>query len=125
MPSKYHFALQMTIFRILVGRSHLALRRRIENTSEIAGVAPWFATYEKTKGELDFYVRSLSDYKNYGIEVKSTDQEARTARKLLEDKKLDYLYLLKGRTKGGIKDRIYIVPLCLADRITFHIAEPQ
>ena len=104
---------------------YLALRRRIENTSEIAGIVPWFATYEKTKGELDFYVRSLSDYKNYGIEVKSTDQEARTAGKLLEDKKLDYLYLLKCRTKGGIKGRTYTVPLCLADRITFHIAEPQ
>ena len=77
-------------------------------------------TYEKIKGELDFYVRSLADYKNYGIEVKSTDKEARTAKKLLEDRKLDYVYLLKGETKGGIaEDRIFTVPLCLAERIRF------
>lgn len=99
---------------------YLALKRRIENTSEIAGIAPWFSSYEKIRGELDFYVRSLLDYKNYGIEVKSTDAGARTARKLLEDGKLDYLYLLKGVTKGGIaEDRIFTVPLCLADRIEF------
>ena len=77
---------------------YLVLRRRIENTHEIAGLVPWFASYEKIKGELDFYVRSLVDYKNYGIEVKSTDASAKTARKLLEDGKLDYLYLLKGET---------------------------
>lgn len=102
---------------------YLSLKRRIENTSEIAGAAPWFASYEKTKGELDFYVRSLVDYKNYGIEVKSTDAGAKTARKLLEAKKLDYLYLLKGETKGGIADkgRVYTVPLCLADRISFDL----
>lgn len=99
---------------------YLALRRRIENTNEIAGIVPWFASYEKINGELDFYVRSLVDYKNYGIEVKSTDASAKTAKRLLEDKKLDFLYLLKGETKGGIaEDKIYTVPLCLADRIRF------
>ena len=35
------------------------------------------------------------DYKNYGIEVKSTDAIAKTAKRLLEDGKLNYLYLLK------------------------------
>ena len=99
---------------------YLVLRRRIENTHEIAGLVPWFASYEKIKGELDFYVRSLVDYKNYGIEVKSTDASAKTARKLLEDGKLDYLYLLKGETMGGIADgRIFTVQLGLADRIAF------
>lgn len=99
---------------------YLALRRRIENTNEIAGIVPWFASYEKINGELDFYVRSLVDYKNYGIEVKSTDAGAKTAKKLLEDKKLDYLYLLKGETKGGVAEgKIYTVTLCLADRIGF------
>ena len=91
---------------------YLVLRRRIENTHEIAGLVPWFASYEKIKGELDFYVRSLVDYKNYGIEVKSTDASAKTARKLLEDGKLDYLYLLKGETMGGIADgRIFPVSI--------------
>lgn len=99
---------------------YLSLKRRIENTSEIAGIAPWFASYEKINGELDFYVRSLIDYKNYGVEVKSTDATARTGSKLLEDGKLDYLYILKGETKGGIaEDRIYTVSLCLADRVKF------
>jgi len=99
---------------------YLSLKRRIDNTSEIAGDAPWFATYERINGELDFFVRSLKDYKNYGIEVKSTDKEAKTAKRLLEDKKLDYLYLLKGETKGGIaEDKIFTVPLCLVDRIRF------
>lgn len=102
---------------------YLSLRRRIENGSKIAGIAPWFAIYEKINGELDFFVRSLVDYKNYGIEVKSTDSEARTARKLLEDTKLDYLYLLKGDTYGGIADKIYTVPLALADRIKFDFAQ--
>jgi len=98
---------------------YLTLRRRIEN-AEIAGIAPWFASDEKTKGELDFYVRSLLDYKNYGIEVKSTDAAAKTARRLLDDKKLDYLYLLKGNTKGGIAEgKIFTMPLCLADRMRF------
>lgn len=99
---------------------YLTLRRRIENGSEIAGIVTWFGTYEKINGELDFYVRSLADYRNYGIEVKSTDTAARTAKKLLEDKKLDYLYLLKGETKGGIaEEKIFTVPLCLSDRIGF------
>lgn len=87
-------------------------------------MTPWFASHEKTKGELDFYVRSLADYKNYGIEVKSTDAKAKTANRLLEEKKLDYLYLLKGETKGGITEgkKVYTVPLCLADRIRFDLA---
>ena len=38
---------------------YLSLRRRIENTNEIAGIVPWFASYDKINGELDFYVRSL------------------------------------------------------------------
>lgn len=99
---------------------YLSLRRRIENTNEIAGMVPWFASYEKINGELDFYVRSLADHKNYGVEVKSTNVVAGTGRKLLEDGKLDYLYLLKGETKGEIAEgKIYTMSLCLADRIKF------
>ena len=79
-----------------------------------------FESYEKINCELDFYVRSLVDYKNYGVEVKSTDSAARTGRKLLEDGKLDYLYLLKGETKGGVAEgKVFTVSLCLADRVRF------
>lgn len=103
---------------------YLSLRRKIENSSEIAGLVPWFASYEKTKGELDFYVRSLIDYKNYGIEVKSTDGEAKTVKMLFEDRKLDYLYLLKGDTKGGAADgKTFTVQLCLVERIIFVCSE--
>ena len=99
---------------------YLSLKRRIDNGTEIAGIVPWFASYEKINGELDFYVRSLVDYKNYGVEVKSTDTAARTGRKLLEDGKLDYLYLLKGETKGGVAEgKVFTVSLCLADRVRF------
>lgn len=105
---------------------YLILRRRIENSHEIAGLVPWFASYDKIKGELDFYVRSLLDYKNYGIEVKSADASAKTARRLLNDGKLDYLYLLKGETKGGIADgKIFTVPLCLAGRIVFDLTKSR
>lgn len=102
---------------------YLCLRERVQKRKEIAGNAPWFALYQKTKGELDFFVRSLIDYKNYGIEVKSTDVAAKTARRLLEDGKLDYLYLLKGNTKGGVSEdkKVYTVPLYLADRINFEL----
>lgn len=59
----------------------------------------------------------------FGIEVKSTDAAAKTARRLLEDGKQDYLYLLKGDTKGGISEngKIHTIPLYLADRITFYL----
>lgn len=105
---------------------YLCLYERMRKKREIAGNAPWFVLYQKTKGELDFFVRSLLDYKNYGIEVKSTDAVAKTAKRLLEDGKLDYLYLLKGDTKGGISEdgKIYTVPLYLADRIKFNMGEP-
>lgn len=98
----------------------LTLLRRIRK--EIAGSTPWFAIYEKTKGELDFYVRSLIDTKNYGLEVKSEDSEAKTAKALLKDKKIEYLYLLKGAAYGGVTEdgKIRTVPLYLADRIQFH-----
>ena len=78
---------------------YLSLKRRIDNTNEIAGYVPWFGTYEKINGELDFYVRNVKNCKNYGVEVKSTDEAARTGRKLLEDKKLDYLAYL---TQAGL-----------------------
>ena len=98
---------------------YLSLKRRIENSNEIAGYVPWFGTYEKINGELDFYVRNVKNCKNYGIEVKSTDEAARTGRKLLGDKKLDYLYLLKGDTCGGVvEDKVFTVLLCLVDRIS-------
>ncbi|NBJ03881.1 hypothetical protein D3Z62_28420 [Lachnospiraceae bacterium] len=83
------------------------------------------ALYQETKGKLDFFARSLVDYKNYGIEVKSTDAAVKAAMQLLEDGKLDYLYLLKGDTKGGISNdgKVLTIPLYLADRISFALGK--
>lgn len=102
---------------------YLSLRRRLRNTEDIAGIVPWFATYEKMNGELDFFVRSRLDYRNYGIEVKCTEDTEKTAEALLNDKKLDYLYILKGSTKGlqEEKKEICTVPLCFAGRMKFDI----
>lgn len=100
---------------------YLTLLRRISR--DIAGNAPWFATYEKIKGELDFYVRSLLDYKNYGIEVKAGSNAGNTVTRLLKDGKIDYIYYLKGDSYGGRTEdgKIWTVPLYLADRIGFDL----
>ncbi|MDR2024618.1 MAG: AAA family ATPase [Hungatella sp.] len=118
-----HAGADETVIKGIVAENfvYLALLRRIR--VDIAGNSPWFAFYEKTKGELDFFVRSMKDHKNYGIEVKSTDAQARTARALFEAHKLDYVYYLKGGSNGGLAEegRIITVPIYLADRISFDL----
>lgn len=89
---------------------------------EIAGQVPWFGTDEKTSGELDFYVRSRLDHKNYGVEVKRGNEIAVTANGLLEKGKLDYVYSLKN-TYGGVHERKYAVPLYLVGRIGFDLGK--
>lgn len=98
---------------------YLHLVKRIQNR-EIAGLVPWFGTDENTGGELDFYVRSLQDRKNYGLEVKRGRNTANTANSLLARGKLNYIYNLK-KTYGGIEGRKYSVPLYLAGRIRFDL----
>lgn len=102
---------------------YLSLKRHIP--WEIAGNAPWFASYGKTKGELDFFVRSLLDHRNYGIEVKAGSNPGNTASRLFQDRKIDYLYYLKGDTQGGRTEdgRTVTVPLYLADRIAFDLGK--
>lgn len=100
---------------------YLELTERIK-CREIAGQSPWFGTDEKTSGELDFYVRSRLDYKNYGLEVKRGNEIAVTANGLLEKGRLDYVYNLKD-TYGGINGRKYAVPLYLAGRIRFDLGK--
>lgn len=87
---------------------------------EIAGQVPWFATYKKTSGELDFYIKSRLDNKNYGLEVKRGREQSNTGNSLLEAKKLDYLYNLK-KTYGGVFERKYTVPIYLVGRIRFDL----
>lgn len=85
---------------------------------QIAGVTPNFGTYKE--GEIDFFVISRTDDKVYGIEVKAGKSIGKTANLLLQDQKVDYLYLLKGDTYGGILDDVkYTMPIYLSGRITF------
>lgn len=94
----------------------LMLKKRIR--VELSGAMPSFAIWQKTKGELDFYVKGFDQF-SYGIEVKGTDQAAKTARAIFDAGKLDYLYYLKGSSSGGKAEdgRLLTVPLYLADRI--------
>ena len=85
---------------------------------EIAGQVPWFGTDEESSGELDFYVRSRLNHKNYGLEVKRGNEIAVTANKLLDKGRLDFVYSLKN-TYGGINESKRAVPLYLAGRIPF------
>lgn len=98
---------------------YLELMERIRKR-EIAGQVPWFATYKKTSGELDFYIKSRLDNKNYGLEVKRGREQANTGNSLLEAKKLDYLYNLK-KTYGGVFERKYTVPIYMVGRIRFDL----
>jgi predicted AAA+ superfamily ATPase len=100
---------------------YLSLLRHI--SKDIAGNAPWFAWYEKSKGELDFYVRSLIDYKNYGLEVKAGSNSGNTAIRLLLDRKIDYIFYLKGDTFGGVAGKTLTLPIYLADRMSFDLGE--
>lgn len=85
---------------------------------QIAGATPNFGTYKE--GEIDFFVISRTDDKVYGIEVKAGKSIGKTANLLLHDQKVDYLYLLKGDTYGGILDDVkYTVPIYLSGRLTF------
>lgn len=102
---------------------YLNLWKRLQTTETIAGESPWFAVHQETGGELDFYVRSLLDYKNYGVEVKNGKNPGKTAVRLLADEKIDFLYYLKGDTYGGKTDdgKTLTVPVYLADKIVFDL----
>ena len=96
---------------------YLMLLERIRRR-EIAGQVPWFGTDEESSGELDFYVRSRLNHKNYGLAEKRGNEIAVTANKLLDKGRLDFVYSLKN-TYGGINEDKRAVPLYLAGRIPF------
>lgn len=95
---------------------YLYLKKKADN-QEIAGLAPMYALYKD--GELDFFVNSRKDYQNYGIEVKAGRAVGKTADRMLTDGKIQYLYLLKGETFGGIEGKKRTVPVYLMGRISF------
>ena len=95
---------------------YLYLKKK-SDVLEIAGMTPLYAIYKG--GELDFFVNSRKDYKNYGIEVKAGRTAGKTARQMLEDGKIQHLYFLKGNTYGGIEGKMKTVPVYLAGRLKF------
>lgn len=95
---------------------YLYLKKKVDN-QEIAGLTPLYALYKD--GELDFFVNSRRDYHNYGIEVKAGRAAGKTANQMLADGKIQYLYLLKGETYGGVEGKKMTVPVYLAGRIRF------
>lgn len=88
---------------------YLDLKRRSGPLGELAFEMPAFATWGA--GELDFYTKSLSTGKTYAIEVKSGKNSGKTAMDVLEKKKADYVLMAKGNTHGGVKDKIYTIPV--------------
>ena len=91
---------------------------RLIRESKLAGTSPAFGVYKG--GEIDFFVRSLENDKDYAIEVKSGKNIGKTANMILKDGKADCLYLFKGDTHGGcVEKKKYTVPIYLMGRITF------
>lgn len=91
---------------------------RLIRESKLAGTSPAFGVYKG--GEIDFFVRSLENDKDYAIEVKSGKNIGKAANMILKDEKADYLYLFKGDTHGGcVEKKKYTVPIYLMGRITF------
>ena len=84
---------------------------------EIAGMTPLFGTYKN--GEIDFFVSSLHNEKDYGVEVKAGKSEGKTAQLLLQDGKVEAVYFLKGGTYGGQSGRMITIPIYLAGRVSF------
>ena len=95
---------------------YIDLIKRIERM-EIGGTSPVFGTYKD--GEIDFLVSSLQSEYDYGVEVKAGRSEAKTAKKLLDDGKVEAVYFLKGDTYGGIEGRKITVPIYLTGRVRF------
>lgn len=98
---------------------YLELYKRTRRLKEIAFETPAFAV--DGDGELDFFVKSLLDERKYGIEVKSGKDSGNTARRVLKNKKIDYLVYTKGDTLGGIKDNIYTIPIYLFSKFIFDV----
>lgn len=98
----------------------LEIRRRMERMNEIALEMPAFATYKG--GEIDFYIKSLiGNEKSYAVEVKSGKNKALSGQQALEDRKVDYLLLLKGNTRGGNADPVFTIPIYLFSKFRFNL----
>lgn len=95
---------------------YIELLKRIRRF-EITGIAPMSGTYKE--GEIDFLIKLWENDNRYGVEVKEGKSETETAQQLLEDEKVEAVYLLKGDTYGGIEGRKIAVPIYLVGRVRF------
>lgn len=91
--------------------------QKMHDNSLLANNTPIFGSYKD--GELDFLAKNLNSYELIGIEVKAGNNIAETGNLLLNDKKIDKLYLLKGDSYGGITENKYTIPLYLCGRLKF------
>ncbi len=95
---------------------YIDLVKRIKKR-QIAGAAPMFGLYKD--GEIDFILNNRKNYKNYGIEVKAGRAVGKTAQQLLQDRKVEAVYFLKGDTYGGKSGRMITIPIYLVGRVKF------
>lgn len=96
---------------------YINLKKRQDYPEEIAFEMPAFATYKG--GEIDFFVQTIGENKKYAVEVKSGKNAGNSAKKALEQGKVDYLLYLKGNTKGGIHDKIITMPIFMIEEYRF------
>lgn len=94
----------------------IELCKRQDNPAEIIFEMPAFATFKG--GEIDFIVQNFQG-KRFAIEVKSGKHSGATAKKALEEGKVDCLLYLKGKTKGGIDGRVITMPVYMAEQVRF------
>lgn len=95
---------------------YIDLAKRIKKR-QIAGAAPMFGLYKD--GEIDFILNNRKNYKNYGIEVKAGRAAGKTAQQLLQDRKVEAVYFLKGDTYGGKSGRTITIPIYLVGRVKY------
>lgn len=96
---------------------YINLKKRQDFPEEIVFETPAFATYKG--GEIDFYVQSLGENTRYAVEVKAGKNSGISAKKALEQGKVDYLLYLKGNTKGGIQDKTITMPIFMFEQFKF------
>lgn len=96
---------------------YINLKKRQDYPEEIVFETPAFATFKG--GEIDFFVQTIGENTRYAVEVKAGKNSGISAKRALEQGKVDYLLYLKGNTKGGIQDKTITMPIFLLEQYKF------
>ena len=96
---------------------YINLKKRQDYPEEIVFETPAFGTFKG--GEIDFFVQTIVENTRYAIEVKAGKNTGISARKALEQGKVDYLLYLKGNTKGGVQDKTITMPIFMLEQYKF------